>query len=124
MMDRRRFIGALSGGLLATPLLYAQHAERVYRIGWLDLGVPPSSTSGSLEAFRRGLGDLGWIEGRNVAIETRYANHDNARLAAAAAELVASRVGVIVTVTTPAALAAKKATAVIPIVMAGSSKHV
>src|SRR5215470_6465655 len=78
-MDRRRFIGALSG-LLATPLLYAQAAERVYHIGWLDLGVPgvpPSTRSGSLEAFRRGLGELGWIEGRNVVIETRYANdHD------------------------------------------------
>src|SRR5499425_2276460 len=126
-MDRRDFIGALSGGLLATPLLYAQAAERVYHIGWLDLGVPgvpPSTRSGSLEAFRRGLGELGWIEGRNVVIETRYANDDNVRLAAAAAELVASRVDVIVTITTPAALAAKKATASIPIVMAGSSRPV
>src|SRR5262250_3296705 len=126
-MDRRDFIGALSGGLLATPLLYAQAAERVYHIGWLDLGVPgvpPSTISGSLEAFRRGLGELGWIEGRNVVIETRYANDDGVRLAAAAAELVASRVDVIVTITTPAALAAKKATASIPIVMAGSSNPV
>jgi len=133
-LSRRRFcwtlagvLGALSGGPLVTPLLHAQRAERVYRIGWLDLGVPgvpPSTTSGSLEAFRRGLGELGWSEGRNVIIETRYANDDRVRLAAAAAELVALRVDVIVTITTPAALAAKKATAAIPIVMAGSSNPV
>ena len=127
MIDRRRFIGALGGGLFATPLLYAQHAERVYHIGWLDLGAPPPTTSGShglLKAFRRGLAELGWIEGQNAVIETRYANDDSARLAAGAAELVASRVDVIVTITTPAALAAKKATASIPIVMAGSSSPV
>jgi ABC-type uncharacterized transport system substrate-binding protein len=123
-MDRRAFIGALGGGLLATPLLHAQNAERVYRIGWLDLGTPPSTTSGPLEAFRRKLGELGWSEGRNVIIETRYANEDGVRLAAVAAELVASRVDVIVTITTPAALAAKKATSLIPIVMAGSSNPV
>ncbi len=122
-MDRRRFIGALSGGL-ATPLLYAQQAERVYHIGWLELGALSSAVSGSLAAFRRGLGELGWIEGRNVVIETRYANDDGVRLAAVAAELAASRVDVIVTITTPAALAAKKATASIPIVMAGSSNPV
>src|SRR5262252_7785098 len=125
-MDRRGFIGALGGGLLGTPLLYAQQAERVYHIGWLDLGAPPSTSgpSGTLKAFRRGLGELGWIEGRNVVIETRYADDDSVRLAAVAAELVASRVDVIVTITTPAALAAKKATALIPIVMAGSSNPV
>ena len=97
-MDRRRFIGALSGGL-ATPLLYAQQAERVYHIGWLDLGAAPSTTSGPLGAFRRGLGELGWTEGRNVVIETRYGNDDGVRLAAVAAELAASRVDVIVTIT-------------------------
>ena len=123
-MDRRRFIGALGGGLFATPLLYAQHAERVYHIGWLDLGAAPPTTSGPLGAFRRGLGELGWIEGRNVVIETRYANDDGVRLEAVAAELAASRVDVIVTITTPAALAAKKATGSIPIVMAGSSSPV
>jgi putative ABC transport system substrate-binding protein len=125
-MDRRDFIDALSGGLLVTPLLYAQRAERVYRIGWLDLGAPPSTTStpGGLEAFRRGLGELGWTEGRNIVIETRYADDDSVRLAVVAAELVASRVDVIVTISTPAALAAKKATALIPIVMAGSSNPV
>jgi len=123
-MDRRGFIGRLSGGLLATPLIYAQNAERVYRIGWLDLGAPPSTTSAPLEAFRRGLSELGWIEGRNVVIEARYAGDDSARLAAVTAELVALRVDVIVTITTPAALAAKKATAAIPIVMAGSSNPV
>jgi ABC-type uncharacterized transport system substrate-binding protein len=102
----------------------SQQGVDVRRIGWLDLGAAPSTTSGPLNAFRGRLGELGWTEGRNVIIETRYANDDNARLAAAAAELVSSRVDVIVTITTPAALAAKAATAAIPIVMAGSSNPV
>ncbi|HEY3232797.1 MAG TPA: ABC transporter substrate-binding protein [Roseiflexaceae bacterium] len=123
-MNRRGFVGALSGGLLATPVLYAEPAERVYHIGWLDLGAPSNTASRQLEAFRLGLGELGWSEGRNVVIETRYANDDGVRLAALVAELVASRVDAIVTITTPAALAAKKATALIPIVMAGSSDPV
>jgi len=124
-MDRRKFIGTLAGGLLSAPLVaHGQQAGKSYRIGWLDLGTRPSTTSPPLEAFRRGLSELGWIEGRNLAIETRYADDDNARLAAITAELVGLRVDVIVTITTPAALAAKKATGLIPIVMAGSSSPV
>jgi putative ABC transport system substrate-binding protein len=127
MMDRRQFIGAVAGGLLSTPLAVdAQQPGKVYRIGWLDLGAPPSSGRGNrvLDAFRLGLRELGWIEGRSIAIDERYANEDSARLAAAAAELVGLRVDVIVTITTPAALAAKKTTALVPIVMAGSSRPV
>jgi putative ABC transport system substrate-binding protein len=128
MIDRRRFIGALAGGLLTVPLSAdAQQPGKVYRIGWLDFGAPPSPgirTNRVLDAFRLGLRELGWIEGRSIAIDERYANEDNARLAAAAAELVGLRVDVIVTITTPAALAAKKATALVPIVMAGSSRPV
>ena len=125
MMDRRKFIGTVAGGLLSAPLTVdAQQAGKIHHIGWLDLGAPPSSTSSILDAFRGGLRELGWIEGRNIAIETRYADDDNARLAAVAAELVDLGVDVIVTITTPAALVAKKATALIPIVMAGSSRPV
>jgi putative ABC transport system substrate-binding protein len=123
-MDRRAFIGTVAGGLLwAPPAGHAQRPAKIRRIGWLAYGAPPppGSTSVAEEAFRRRLGELGWIEGRNVSIETRYANDDSARLERAAAELVESDVDVIVTITTPAALAAGKATARIPIVMAGSS---
>ena len=124
-MERRQFIGAAAGGLLSAPLAaFAQPRGKFYRIGWLDLGAPPSGNSPTLDAFQRGLRDLGWIEGQNIAIEPRYAGDDNARLAAMAAELVGLKVDVIVTITTPAALAAKKATALIPIVMAGSSDPV
>ena len=128
MIDRRRFIGTLAGGLLMVSLSAdAQQPGKVYRIGWLDFGAPPSPgirTNRVLDAFRLGLRELGWIEGRSIAIDERYANGDRARLAADAAELVGLRVDVIVTITTPAALAAKKATALVPIVMAGSSRPV
>jgi len=130
-MDRRTFIGVVSFASYAAALAaLAQNSVNIRRIGWLDLGAPPSGPleafrrSGPLEAFRRGLRELGWIEGRNVAIETRYADDDSARLAVVTAELVALKVDVIVTITTPAAIAAKNATQSIPIVMAGSSSPV
>ena len=120
-MNRRTFIGIVSFTSFAPAVAtLAQQRANVRRIGWLDLGAPPSTTSATLEAFRRGLRELGWTEGQNVVIETRYANDDSGRLAVVAAELVASRVDVIVTITTPAATAAKNATQSIPIVMAGS----
>lgn len=130
-MDRRTFIGVVSfASYVAALAALAQNSVNIRRIGWLDLGAPPSGPleafrrSGPLEAFRRGLRELGWIEGRNVAIETRYADDDSARLAVVTAELVALKVDVIVTITTPAAIAAKNATQSIPIVMAGSSSPV
>jgi len=124
-MERRTFIGAVSfASFVAALTARAQQGVTVRRIGWLDFGAPPSTTSVTLEAFRRGLRELGWTEGRNVTIETRYADNDTARLAADAAELVGLRVDVIVTITTPAAIAARKATQSIPIVMAGSSRPV
>jgi len=130
-MDRRTFIGVVSFASYAAALAaLAQNSVNIRRIGWLDLGAPPSGPleafrrSGPLEAFRRGLRELGWIEGRNVAIETRYADDDSARLTVVTAELVALKVDVIVTITTPAAIAAKNATQSIPIVMAGSSSPV
>jgi putative ABC transport system substrate-binding protein len=123
-MDRRTFIGIVSFTSFAPAATLAQQGANVRRIGWLDLGAAPSTTSGPLEAFRRGLRELGWTEGHNVAIETRYADDDGARLATVTGELVALRLDVIVTITTPAAIAAKKATQSIPIVMAGSSQPV
>ena len=88
----------------------------------------PSRNRGSnapdIAAFRERLGQLGYVEGRNLRIEARSANRQSDQLAAVAAELVRLNVDVIVTITTPAAQAAKAATMTIPIVMAGSAAPV
>ena len=113
MMDRRAFIGTLAGGLLAAPYAAeAQQAAKIFRIGYLALNPTPHFQ----EAFRQGLRDLGYVEGRNLVIEARDAEGKLERLPALAAELVALKVDVIVTSGTPAALAAKQATRTLPIV--------
>jgi len=117
MITRRVFVGYLTGGLVATPLATeAQQAAKVPRIGYLTGNL--ASTPHTLEAFRQGLRDLGYVEGRTVVIEYRDAEGKLERLPALAAELVALKVDVIVVTSTPAALAAKQATRTIPIVLA------
>jgi putative tryptophan/tyrosine transport system substrate-binding protein len=116
-MDRRTFLGALTAGLLAAPLaVEGQPRGKVWRIGYLDQGSAARSTS-YLNGLRQGLRDLGWVEGRNVEIEARFAEGKTDQLPTLAAELVRHKVDIIVTSTTPAALAAKQATSVIPIVI-------
>jgi putative ABC transport system substrate-binding protein len=123
-MDRRAFVAAVTGGLLAAPVvILAQPATRVYRLGILSLSGG-SGRQGTLDAIRARLGDLGYVEGRNLVIESRYAQGQSERLPALAAELVGLSPDVIMTITTPAAIAAKKATDRIPIVMAGSADPV
>jgi putative tryptophan/tyrosine transport system substrate-binding protein len=96
----------------------AQQTNRVPRIGWLVTGVPSSSSSSlSLEAFRQGLRDLGYIEGKNIQIESRYAEGKLDRLPSLVAELVQSKVDVLISGTLVAIRAAKQATNTIPIVM-------
>ena len=120
-MDRRAFIGTLAGGLLAAPLAAeAQQAAKVARIGYLALNLAASPHLH--EAFRQGLRDLGYVEGRNVVIEYRDAEGKLERLPALAAELVALKVDVIVAGSTPSALAAKQATRTIPIVFAAAGR--
>src|SRR3989441_2521192 len=122
-MDRRTFVGAVAGGLLAAPAaILAQPATRVYRLGVLFLGG--GSGGRDMAAIRTRLGDLGYVEGRNLVIESRYAQGQSERLPALAADLVGLSPDVIMTITTPAAMAAKKATDRIPIVMAGSADPV
>jgi putative ABC transport system substrate-binding protein len=114
-VDRRSFIGTLTGSLLATRLApEAQTAGKVARIGYLSTNLAGSPHV--VEAFLQGLGDLGYVEGRNVAIEYRDAEGKLERLPVLAAELVALKVDVIVAPGTPAALAAKQATRTLPIV--------
>src|SRR5713226_6983027 len=114
-MDRREFIGTLAGGLLVAPFAAeAQQAAKIARIGYLVTNL--AANPHWLEAFRQGLRDLGYVEGRNVVIEYRSAEGKLERLPALAAELVALKVDVIVAGSTPHALAARQATKTIPIV--------
>jgi putative ABC transport system substrate-binding protein len=114
-MDRRAFVGTLAGGLLAAPLAArAQQAAKIARIGFLALNLAPSLHL--REAFRQGLRDLGYVEGRSLVIEYRDAEGKPERLPALAAELVALKVDVILASGEPHALAAKQATKTIPIV--------
>src|SRR5712671_4062933 len=113
---RREFIFTLGGAAAAAwPLAArAQQAGKLRTIGFL--GADPSIESKRVAAFVQRLRELAWIDGRNLAIEYRWAEGRNERYAETAAEFVRLKVDVIVTVATPATLAAKQATAVIPIV--------
>ena len=98
-------------------------AEEIPRIGFL-IAASPSAISDRIEAFRQGLRELGYVEGKNIVIEWRYAEGKLDRLPALAAELVRLKVDVIVTAGSSATRAAKEATATIPIVMAQDSDPV
>ena len=117
-MDRRAFLGTLAGGLLAAPLAAeAQPLGKVRRIGYFD-GASPSTNPELNDAFRDQMRQLGYVEGKNLVIEYRWADGQYDRLSDLAADLVRLRVEVIVTVGDPVIQAAKKATTTIPIVMA------
>jgi len=112
-MRRRDFIALGSAAAAWSIEAHAQQGLPV--VGFLGSDSPELYVD-RLRAFRRGLRDAGYIESENVAIEYRWANGDNSRLPALAAELVGLRVAVLVSSTTPAALALKAATTSIPIV--------
>src|SRR5215813_9013946 len=118
-MSRRIFVlfCLLITLLLITGFAQAQQSKRVPRIGIL-VGGSASSDSARIESLRRGLRELGYIEGKNIAIEYRYADGKPDRLSALAAELVALKVDLIVTAGPAATRAAKEATKTTPIVMA------
>jgi putative ABC transport system substrate-binding protein len=101
----------------------AQQTGKVPRIGFLD----PSTAAGTavlVNAFRQELSKLGWIEGKNVTIEYRFAEQKNERIPELAAELVRLKVDLIVATTTPSAVSTKSATTTIPIVMVSASDPV
>jgi ABC-type uncharacterized transport system substrate-binding protein len=106
--------------LVAPVVAAAQQPTKVYRIGRLSPGLPPSQASPSMEAFRQGLRDLGYIEGQNLIIEWRWAEGREERLPDLAAELVRLQVEVIVVGGVAAIRAAQHATSTIPIVMAAN----
>ena len=117
MMDRRTLTMAGLICLADTPFVWSQHRGRVRRVGVLAPGSVPDPTQYP-EPLLAGLRDLGWIEGETIVIERRIAGDRTGLLPAMAQDLVAKNCDVIVTIGTPAAMAARKATATIPIVMA------
>jgi putative tryptophan/tyrosine transport system substrate-binding protein len=114
----KKVIGFALGALLFALCLSAeaQQTARVPRIGFLD-GSTASGMAGLLEAFRQEMSKLGWIEGKNIAIEYRFGEQKSERLPKLAADLVRLKVDLIVVTAGPPVLAAKKATTTIPIVM-------
>jgi putative ABC transport system substrate-binding protein len=117
-MDRRAFLFMVGGSVLAAPLAgEAQPAANVPRVGYVSTNL--AANRHIVEAFRHGLRDLGYVEGRNLVIEYRSAEGKLERFPALAAGLVALNVDILVAANTQAALAAKQATGTIPIVFAG-----
>jgi putative ABC transport system substrate-binding protein len=117
-MKRKITVLALGAMLFAlSGSAGAQQVGKVFRIGFLDNSTA-SGIAVLLEAFRQELSKLGWIEGKNITIEYRFAEQKNERLPKLAAELVRLKVDLIVVSSTGPALAAKKATTTIPVVMA------
>lgn len=118
-IDRRTFLAALTVGFVTAPLaVEAQPAAKLWRVGYL------SSSSAERErarvaAFQQALQELGYLEGKSIVIEQRYAGGEFERLPELAAELARLKVDVFVVAGAPAAHAAKKASSVIPSVMTG-----
>src|SRR5690349_16810874 len=115
-MNRREFITLLGGAAVAWPLAARAQQPKVARIGFLGL-VSPTGHASRLAALRAGLRDLGWVKGRYMYIDFRWAEGYYDRLPALAEELVRLNVDVLVTHASPGAVAAKRSTSKIPIVI-------
>jgi putative ABC transport system substrate-binding protein len=123
-MERRTFLRVITGGLLAAPrAVEAQPARKVVRIGYLGYSSPALEQH-LVEALRQGLRELGYVESQNLVIEYRSAGGNRQRFPELVADLVGLKVDVIVTLATPAALAARQATTTIPIVVAAMADPV
>jgi putative ABC transport system substrate-binding protein len=123
-IGRREFVVTLGGAAAAWPLAArAQQAGKLPTIGFLGANTASTQRT-STDAFVRRLHELGWIENRTVAIEYRWGEGRDERFAQIAAEFVRLKVDVILTYATPSSIAAKKATAVIPIVFAAAGDPV
>jgi putative ABC transport system substrate-binding protein len=118
-VDRRTFIGSVASSVLAVPLgAFAQHQGKVWRIGFFYFGSRQSSLdTGHYNAFVRGMRELGYVEGENVITEMYFGDGKSERMPALAAELVRSRVDVIVASGGPTYSALRHAATTIPVVV-------
>src|SRR6516162_1942640 len=116
-MNRRAFIGGLGGAAAWPVLARGQQLEKLPVIGYLSPGSPTVGPLARHDAFQEGLRELGYVEGKNIAIADRFADGKFDHLDELASELVRLKVDVLVSVVTQASLAAKNATSTIPVVM-------
>src|SRR5499427_9871844 len=117
-IGRRELLAALGGAAAAWPLAARAQQTQMRRIGLLMASADDPGGQSRVTALKQGLQDLGWTEGRNIQIETRFGGADAGRIRAQAAELVALAPDVLVGQTTPVIRALCQATSSIPIVMA------
>jgi putative tryptophan/tyrosine transport system substrate-binding protein len=123
-MRRREFIATIGIAAVACPLAArAQQVGRIWRVGFLGAATAAKYAK-LVDAFRAGLRDFAYIEGKNLAIEFRWAEGNTARLPELAAQLVKLNIDCLVTHGTPGTAAAKKASTTVPIVMAVSGDAV
>jgi len=124
--NRRKLIVALGASVIVAPFgSFAQQQGKVWRVGFLSQrGRPDSLDSDQYGAFPRGMRELGYVEGKNLMIEWRFADNDIGRLSALAEEFVRLKVDVIVAIGSAATSAAQKATVTIPIIMGSTGDPV
>ena len=123
-MRRRKFVALLGGVVAAWPFAARAQQKAMPVIGVLFTGSPSATTEPFMDAFRQGLSEAGYVEGQNFAIEYRWAEDNDDRLPALAADLVGRKVDLIMAGSPPSALAAKSATSTIPIVFRGGADPV
>jgi len=117
MINRRMLVIALGAAVLIAPFGSLAQQSRVWRVGYLAQIPPPSSSSGGYAEFLRGMRELGYIEGKNLVVESRFADNKLERLPGLAAELVQLKLDAIVSGNTSPTSARQKATTNIPIIM-------
>ena len=121
MNNCRKLLVAIGAGALAAPLGSFAQQGKIWLVGFLVPRSRPALDSDYVFAFPRAMRDLGYVEGKNLVIEWRFADGNTERLPALAAELVRQKVDIIVATGAPAASAAQKSTATIPIVIETSA---